>query len=74
MYNYGPHPDPRQVALYVDYVSELIEGSIIGVGDALAQFSGGEWYRATIPPLQAELEAVRQALPIDADERQRHGF
>lgn len=73
-FNYGPHPDPRQRAVYIDYASEVIEGAIIGIGSALARFFGGEWYRDTIRPLQQELEAVRNALPIDAEERARLGF
>jgi hypothetical protein len=73
-FNYGPHPDPRQRAVYVDYASEVIEGTILSVGSALARFFGGEWYRDTIRPLQQELEAIRNAFPIDADERARLGF
>jgi hypothetical protein len=73
-FNYGPHPDPRQRAVYVDYASELIEGVVISVGSALARFFGGDWYRETIPPMQQELEAIRQALPIDAAARAEYGF
>jgi hypothetical protein len=73
-FNYGPHPDPRQRAVYIDYASEVIEGTILSVGSALALFFGGEWYRDTIRPLQQELEAVRNGLPIDAEERARLGF
>jgi hypothetical protein len=73
-FNYGPHPDPRQRATYVDYASELVEGTLIQVGNALARVYGGDWYRYTVPPIQAGLEAVRQALPIDKEERARYGF
>jgi hypothetical protein len=73
-FNYGPHPDPRQRAIYIDFASELIEGTLLSVGSALARFFGGEWYRDTIPPLQQELEAVRNALPIDAAERASLGL
>jgi hypothetical protein len=58
-----------QRAVYVDYASELIEGVIISAGGALARFFGGEWYRETIPPIQRELEAIREALPIDVAAR-----
>lgn len=73
-FNYGAHPDPRQRAVYVDYGGEVIEGTIMGVGSALARFFGGEWYRDTIRPIQDELEAMRRALPIDAEARAQLGF
>lgn len=74
VFNYASHPDPRQRAIYVDYGSELIESAVIAVGNALARFLGGDWYRDTVRPLQEELEAVRQALPIDAAARAVFGF
>lgn len=74
LFVYGPHPNLRQRAVYVDYASEAIEGVLINVGNALARFLGGDWYRATIPPIQEQLAAVRDALPIDEEARARLGF
>lgn len=71
---YGPHPDPRQRAVYMDYASEALEGVVIGVGSGLARFLGGDWYRQTIPPMQEQLAAVREALPIDEAARAQLGF
>jgi hypothetical protein len=74
LFVYGPHPDPRQRAVYVDYASEAIEGVLIGVGNGIARFLAGDWYRETVPPMQEQLAAVREALPVDAEERARLGF
>lgn len=74
LFVYGPHPDPRQRAVYVDYASEAVEGVLIGVGSGVARLLGGDWYRDTIPAMQEQLAAVREALPIDEQERARLGF
>ena len=66
---YGPQPDWRQRAIYVEYASDLIEAVVIAVGSALSQFYGSAWYRATILPMQRDLHALAEALPIDANQR-----
>jgi hypothetical protein len=73
-FNYGPHPYPLQRAVYIDYASEALEGVILSIGSALARFLGGDWYRDTILPIQRELQAVREALPIGSEERARLGL
>jgi hypothetical protein len=63
-----PHPNPRLVAVHVDYGGELIEEVALRVGAALGQrFLGKDWFDGTIKPLIGRMEAVRRDLPIDPD-------
>jgi hypothetical protein len=64
LFVYGPHPSPVVRATWVSYASELIEQVVLEVGDALARFYGGDWYRDTVRPLVEGLGAVRADQPL----------
>ena len=49
---YGRHPDPVQRAAGAASTVLSVEATIIGVGDALASFYGGPYYRQIIKPIQ----------------------
>jgi hypothetical protein len=65
LFVYGPHPSPVVRATWASYASELIEQVVLEVGDALARFYGGDWYRETVRPLVEGLRAVRADQPLD---------
>jgi hypothetical protein len=66
---YGPpHPNPRLVAVHVDYSGELIEEVALRVGAALGQrFLGRPWFDETVKPLIEGMEAIRRDMPIDPE-------
>jgi hypothetical protein len=65
---YGPHPDPRQRAVHVEFSGQIVEEVTLLVGRAFAtRFLGRQWYEETIKPLLAALEAVRQEMPVDPE-------
>jgi hypothetical protein len=63
---YGPHPDPRVLAKYIDDAREDIERVVIVVGYSMARFFLGPSYQEeTIRPMQQSFETVRRTLPLD---------
>ena len=61
---YGPHPDARNRAIYVEYAGELLEEVIIVVGDAFADILGRGFYIKRVRPLQEELARIREEMPL----------
>jgi hypothetical protein len=49
---YGRHPDPVQLAAGAASTVLSVEATIMGVGDSLASFYGGPYYREVIKPIQ----------------------
>jgi hypothetical protein len=65
-FSYGPHPDPRERAIHVEFGGQMVEEVVLIVGGALStRFLGRQWYEATIKPLLAALKAVRDEMPVD---------
>ncbi len=71
---YGPHPDVRVRAVYVDYGGELIEQITMDVGSTLARFFGREFYDQTVKPLIRAMHVIRDDMPIDANVRRAWGY
>jgi hypothetical protein len=64
---YGPHPDPFERARGAASVVLAVEATLLGVGDALAQFYGGPYYAQRVKPLQDGLmSSAAQLLDITA--------
>jgi hypothetical protein len=63
---YGPHPDPIQRAVHVEFGGQQIEEVMLRVGGSFsARFLGSEFYSGTIEPLAKGLKAVRSTMPLD---------
>ena len=63
---YGPHPDPGQRAVHVEYAGQLLEELTMRVGIAFStRFLGSDFYNDQIKGLMASLKAVRDEMPID---------
>jgi len=62
---FGPHPDARIRATYVEYAGHLLEEVVMVVGDAFADFLGRDYYTNTVTPLIQSLERVREQMPLD---------
>jgi hypothetical protein len=71
---YGPHPDPRVRALYVEFGGELIEQIVMEVGHALGRIYGDGFYIREVQPLVHAIHAVREQMPIGADVRAGFGY
>jgi hypothetical protein len=65
---YGPHPDPVTRAVHVDYGGELLEEVLLVVGISLGTtFLGPDYFRDEIQPLQQQLHAIRDQMPVDPE-------
>lgn len=63
---YGPHPDPVQRAVHVEFGGQQIEEVTMRVGSALTlHFLGPDFYRNTIRDLLASIKAIRETMPVD---------
>jgi hypothetical protein len=66
LFSYGPHPDPIQRAVHVEFVGQQVEEVTLRFGGAFAsRFLGGHFYRDVIERRLAEIRAVRETIPID---------
>ncbi len=74
IFSYGPHPDLRVLAVYIDYAGTLIEQIVIEVGMAFAMLLGPDYYEAEIKPFQDALHAIRAAANIDDETRAALGY
>lgn len=64
-YFYGPHPDPRALAEYVDLAGHDIQRVVIVTGYAFARFFlGSDYQRDLVGALQHSFETVRRTLPL----------
>lgn len=62
---YGAHPDPLERAHGAVSTLLSVEATILGVGDALAAFYGGPYYREVIKPIQDGLmESAAQLIAL----------
>lgn len=62
---YGRHPDPLERARGSASTVLSVEATIIGVGDVLARFYGGPYYRQVVKPIHDGLmESAAQLLAI----------
>ncbi len=65
-FSYGSHPDPTQRAVHVEFGGQLIEEITIRVGTAFAtRFLGRPFYENTVKRLIAEIEAIRETMPVN---------
>jgi hypothetical protein len=63
-FTYGPHPNARVRAQYVDYAGELIETALLAVIDSLGDVIGRDYVRDALPRMQGRLETVREQYPL----------
>lgn len=64
-YFYGPHPDPRVLASYVNDSGHYLQRVVIVVGYALSKFFlGPDYQRNDVAAIQQSFEAVRGTLPL----------
>lgn len=63
-YYYGPHPDPRVRAAYIDLAGHDIQRVVIVAGLAFAKFFLGEDYKHQTIAIQQSFENVRHALSL----------
>lgn len=65
---YGPHPDPRQRAAGAASTVLAVETTIIVVGDTLASFFGGAFYKDFVIPVQeGMIEQAAQLFEMTGD-------
>jgi hypothetical protein len=66
LFAYGPHPDPIQRAVHVEFGGQKIEEVALRLGGSLAsRFLGRTFYVGTVEPLVASVKAVRNMMPVD---------
>jgi hypothetical protein len=66
LFAYGPHPDPIQRAVHVEFGGQQVEEVALRLGGSLAsRFLGPRFYTDTVEPLVASVKAVRQMMPVD---------
>jgi hypothetical protein len=65
--NYGRHPDPGMRSQGAASTVLAVEATIMGVGDVLAMFYGGPYYREVIKPVQdGVMESAAQLMALTA--------
>jgi hypothetical protein len=63
-FTYGPHPNAKVRARYVNYAGEIIETALLVVIDSLGDIVGREYVREALPRMQQRLTDVREQFPL----------